>query len=287
MMDYIQEYTEGVLLKSGFSDNTILSYKRDLKLFSEYMIMSSIKYENLKKKNAREYIGYLIENSKSPATVHRNVASVKGFYDYLHKIKLIRRNPFYGIELPAQSKHIPEALTISEVDNLLSAPDTKTLKGIRDKAMFELIYATGMKVSELISLKVSDVNLKEKTINCGNSKKTRNVPLGRICYDALNKYLKQRTTKSDMLFVNMYNEPISRQGFWKLLKAYKEIAGISKDISPKVLRHSFAVHLAQNGLEAESLKQLMGYSSIASANVYVEMVNEEIKNKYIKAHPRA
>lgn len=285
-MDYINEYIFNVLDKSDFSENTRLSYKRDLKFFSEYLVMNKLNPVTIKKKDIKEYIKFMTD-SKSIATVHRNIASLKGFYEYLHTLKVIKRNPLSGVELPAQTKQLPLILSVEEVDNLLSAPDNKTLKGIRDKAMLEMLYATGMKVSEIISLKIEDLNLKEKTVNCVNSKKTRSIPLGRVCYDAVNRYLRIRTDDSEMLFVNMYNEPISRQGFWKILKFYKEIAGINKEISPKILRHSFAMHLAENGLEAETLKQLMGYTAVASANQYVDMVNEEIKNQYIKAHPRA
>ena len=248
--------------------------------------MKKLNPTTLKKKDVKEYVKFMLD-SKSPSTVHRNIASLKGLYEYLHNIKVIKRNPLNGVELPVQTKHLPEVLSVEEVDSLLSAPDNKTMKGIRDKAMLEMLYATGMKVSELISLKIEDLNLKEKTVNCSNNKTRRNIPLGRARYDSVNKYLRYRTDDSEMLFVNMYNEPISRQGFWKILKFYKEIAGIEKEISPKILRHSFAIHLAENGLEAETLKQLMGYSAVASANQYVEMVNEEIKNQYIKAHPRA
>lgn len=285
-MDYINEYINNVLCDSKLSCNTISSYKNDLKKFSEYLNVNKLNIESLKKKDIKEYIKFLTDGN-SVSTVHRNLATLKGLFQYLLNNKVVKRNIIKNIEVPTINKHKPVFLSVEEVDKLLSAPDTKTLKGVRDRAMLEVLYATGIKVSELITLKMSDVNTKERTIVCNSGGRVRIIPLGKNCYEALNKYLRQITSENEMLFVNMYNEPMSRQGFWKILKTYKDVAGIDKEITPKMLRHSFAAHLAQNGLEADTLKTLMGYSSVSSANVYLDMVNEEVKNQYIKAHPRA
>lgn len=285
-MNYINEYITNALLKSDLSENTVSSYKTDLKKFADYLNINNLSVENLKKKDIKDYTRFLIE-SNSTATVHRNLATLKGLFQYLCDNKTLKRNIAKNIEIPVAGKHKPVFLTVEEVDRLISAPDIKTLKGVRDRAMLEVLYATGMKVSELISVRISDLNMKERTIVCNSGGKIRIIPLGKNCCETLGKYLRQISEENELLFVNMYNEPMSRQGFWKMLKTYKDIAGIDKEITPQMLRHSFAAHLAQNGLEADTLKTLMGYSSIASANVYLDIVNEEIKNQYIKAHPRA
>ena len=283
---YIENYIE-FLNHSGKAKSTISSYSADLHKFSTY---ANGEFDILKpkKKDLKDYISFLMVSSVSDSSIKRSAASIKGFYEYLIYKKVIKKNPFSGIELPKTKRSFPICLSVAEVDKLLSIQNLTTFKGKRDKAMLEVLYATGMKVSELIDLSVSDVDLKNNYLVCGSGTKWRTVPLVNSAALALKNYIDSLEFKTDgKLFVNMFGESISRQGFWKILKSYAKSLGIEKQLTPGIVRHSFAMHLAENGLGAESLQKLMGYTTKFSADYYIDKINNEIKNEYISAHPRA
>ena len=234
-------------------------------------------------------------NKRATSTILRTIVSLKAFYGYAQKNGLIKEDPTLGIESPKSEKRHIVILTNEEIDALLDAPSGKTFKELRDKSMLELLYATGIRVSELISLDINDVNLDMGFVCCKNSsQKERIIPIGRICTDALSMYIKNAREKiiSDSrekaLFVNLSSgKRISRQGFWKIIKHYQQIAGISKDITPHTLRHSFAAHLLENGADIHSVQNMLGHSDISSTQIYTHILNEKIRDDYAKAHPRA
>ena len=275
------------------SNNTLQSYKRDIKQYESYIEQKQKKYDEITNKDMKEYIEHLKEIGKKPSTISRNIASIRAFYQYQVKNKKIKENPTEGIQSPKVEKRVPSILTSNEVSLLLEQPKATDLKGIRDKAMLEFAYATGMRVTEIISLNVEDVNLEEGTVICKNGKKQRTIPLGNLSLKALKEYvvsarnilIKKDETKA--LFVNINGSRLTRQGFWKIIKYYKEQAHISKDITPHVLRHSFATHLLQNGADLKSIQAMLGHSDILSTQVYMQFQDDSLKDIYRKAHPRA
>lgn len=227
----------------------------------------------------------------SSATVSRSVASIRSFFIYLLEKGIISGNPTEGIKPPKVEKKIPETLTIEEVSLLLDQPSGDTPKEIRDKAMLELLYATGLRVSELISLKISDLNLALSYIECHDRTKSRIIPIENAAKYALTRYLTEvrpsMCADSEYLFTNIKGEEMSRQGFWKLLKAYAKRAGIDKDITPHMIRHSFATHMVSNGADLASLQEMLGHSDISTTQVYLRGKSSRLKEVYDKAHPRA
>ncbi|MGN1142497.1 MAG: site-specific tyrosine recombinase XerD [Oliverpabstia sp.] len=277
------------------SGNTEVSYERDLKKMSHYFETEQHIYDVslITETSLNSYMLYLERNQFSPATVSRSVASMRAFFQYLYKEHQISADPSEGLKPPKVEKKMPEILTVKEVDLLLSQPSSRTPKGIRDKAMLELLYATGIRVSELISLKITDVNLLMGYINCHDTEKERIIPFGNTAKKALVAYLNGvresflKDEKSQVLFTNCSGKPMSRQGFWKVLKAYARSAGIEKDITPHTLRHSFAAHLVQNGADLKSVQEMMGHSDISTTQMYVNMNVHKIRDVYAKAHPRS
>jgi integrase/recombinase XerD len=275
------------------SNNTLQSYKRDIKQYENYLEQKQKNYNEVTVKEMKEYIEHLQEIGKKPSTISRNIASIRSFYQYEVKNKKIKEDPTEGIQSPKVEKRVPSILTSNEVSLLLEQPQGTDLKGIRDKAMLEFAYATGMRVTEIISLNVEDVNLDDGYVVCKNGSKQRTIPLGNISLKALKEYvtsarnvlIKKDDTKA--LFVNINGSRLTRQGFWKIIKYYKEQAHISKDITPHVLRHSFATHLLQNGADLKSIQAMLGHSDILSTQVYMQFQDDSLKDIYRKAHPRA
>ena len=241
----------------------------------------------------KEYIDHLKEIGKKASTISRNIASIRSFYQYEAKNKQLKEDPTEGIQSPKIEKRVPSILTSSEVSLLLEQPKATDLKGIRDKAMLEFAYATGMRVTEIISLNLEDVNLEEGYVICKNGNKKRTIPIGNLSLKALKDYVKNareiliKDDKTEALFVNINGKRLTRQGFWKIIKYYKEQAHISKEITPHVLRHSFATHLLQNGADLKAIQVMLGHSDILSTQVYMQFQDDSIKNVYRKAHPRA
>ncbi len=276
------------------SINTLQSYKRDLKQFEKYMLEEERKdYSELTEEGIKTYLAHMQEIGKKPSTISRGLASIRSFYQYEVKNKVVEKDPTEGIQSPKIEKRVPNVLTSNEVALLLEQPKNVNLKGIRDKAMLEFAYATGMRVTEIISLNVEDINLETGYATCRNGKKERTVPIGNMSLKALKDYILNarkimiKDEKQNALFVNVNGKRLTRQGFWKIIKYYKDQAHIDKDITPHVLRHSFATHLLQNGADLKSIQTMLGHSDILSTQVYMQFQDESLKNIYKKAHPRA
>ena len=280
----------------GASNNTVQSYERDLKYLEIYLEQKgNMQIDHLKEADIEGYLSYLKEHQKSAATVSRTLAAIRAFYQYLIKENQLEENPAKKIALPKIEKKAPRILSQEQIVCLLEQPNRKDTKGIRDRAMLELLYATGIRVSELISLKVTDINLQQGYIMCRDAQKERTIPIGKSAINALQLYLGEvrhillRDASDKTLFVNCNGYPMTRQGFWKILKTYANMAHISGEITPHMLRHSFAAHLVQNGANLKSLQQMLGHSDISTTQVYMHLnqETEELMIVYHKSHPRA
>ena len=275
------------------SDNTLQSYKRDLKQFKKYLEDCELHYNRVKEEDIKDYVEDLQKQGKKPSSISRSIASIRSFYQFVLKNKKIKVDPTKNVKSPKIEKRVPSVLTSQEVELLLDQPKDVDLKGTRDKAMLEFAYATGMRVTEIISLNIEDVNLEEGYVTCKHDNKQRNIPLGKMSLNALTEYIEDardiliKSEDEKALFVNINGTRLTRQGFWKIIKYYKEQAHITKDITPHVLRHSFATHLLQNGADLKAIQTMLGHSDISSTQVYMQFQDEGLKNIYRKAHPRA
>ena len=271
------------------SDNTLQSYRRDIEQYEKYVSDNKINYLKVTEETILEYMEYLREENKKESTISRSLASIRSFYQYLIRVKKIKKDPTMTIESPKINKRTPNILTSKEVELLLDQPKDVDLKGTRDKAMLEFAYATGMRVTEMISLDIDDVKLDEGYVVCRGRSKSRNIPLGSMSLKALKEYIDDarpyliRDESEEALFVNVNGTRLTRQGFWKIVKYYKEQAHIEKDITPHVLRHSFATHLLQNGADLKAIQTMLGHSDISSTQVYMQFQDESLKNIYKKA----
>ena len=289
----IKLFLEFLQKDKKLSDNTLQSYKRDITQYESYINEENLQYLKVTKEDIKNYLENLKNIGKKTSTISRNLASIRSFYQYLVRTKKIKEDPTEGIQSPKVEKRVPNVLTSKEVELLLEQPKAVDLKGIRDKAMLEFAYATGMRVTEIINLNIDDLNLKEGYVSCNNASKQRNIPLGAISINALKEYIKKarpyliKSEDEKSLFVNINGKRLTRQGFWKIVKFYKEQAQIDKDITPQVLRHSFATHLLQNGADLKAIQVMLGHSDISSTQVYMQFQDEGLKNIYKKAHPRA
>ena len=295
MLDLIHAYENYLIKVKMASSNTVSSYMRDIRQFSDWLT----KYENTDILHADQlhisnYLNWLQQQGKSGATASRNLASLKNFYSYVVSAGFLETSPVTSdIHVDRGEKKLPQILSGREVELLLAQPAVNDPKGLRDKAMLEVMYATGIRVTELIDLNVEDVNLELGLIKCSRSKKSRAIPLYPAALKALTQYIREIriTMVSDpaerALFVNIGGVRMSRQGFWKILKHYQVKAGIEKEITPHTLRHSFAVHLLENGADLGSLQELMGHSDISSTQMYTHMINSKLKSVYEKCHPKA
>ena len=275
------------------SDNTLQSYKRDIVQYHNYIDNNRVNYLKVTKNDIKNYLEYLQDLNKKTSTISRNLASIRSFYQFLLRNKKIQEDPTEGIQSPKIVKKIPSILSSQEIELLLEQPNTVDLKGIRDKAMLEFAYATGMRVTEIISLDIDDLNLETGYVTCHVNNKQRNIPLGSLSQKALEEYINNarpiliKDENNKALFVNINGKRLTRQGFWKIVKYYKEQAHITKDITPHVLRHSFATHLLQNGADLKAIQTMLGHSDISSTQVYMQFQDDGLKNIYKKAHPRA
>lgn len=293
-MDLVAAYESYLLNIKHASANTVASYMRDIRQFDGYVSeFEDIGLDHCDRDCICRYTQHLINNGKSPATVARSIASLKSFYGYCVSEGLAQSNPVHEIPKQKAEKKLPQILTGREVELLLEQPECTDLKGYRDKAMLEMLYATGMRVSEMISMNVSDVSLAGSFVKCEGNGKFRIIPLYPAAVKALSIYLTDIRPKmisdpeESALFVNVSGERMSRQGFWKIIKHYQSTAKITKDITPHTLRHSFAAHLLENGADLRSLQEMLGHSDISSTQIYTQVVKQNLKNVYNKAHPRA
>lgn len=295
MLDLIHAYENYLAKVKQASGNTVSSYMRDIRQFSEWLRSSEdLDVLGATQVNISDYLTYLQANGKSGATASRSLASLKNFYSYVVSTGFLEESPVTGdIHVERGEKKLPQILTGKEVELLLAQPVCTDPKGYRDKAMLEVMYATGIRVTELIDLNVDDVNLDLSIIKCNGAKKSRAIPLYPAALRALAVYLREvrpimvAEPGETALFVNVSGVRMSRQGFWKILKYYQAKAGIEKEITPHTLRHSFAVHLLENGADLGSLQELMGHSDISSTQMYTHMLNQKIKSVYEKCHPKA
>ncbi len=292
-MDYLAGYEAWLSHEKKAAANTLCSYTRDVRQFSQWMESERLALPQATQADIKRYALYLGKHGKSDATIVRSVAALKSFYGYLQSIHVVPINPAKGFTPTKIERKLPAILTSKEVDLFLDQPDPSDTKGCRDKAMLEVLYATGIRVSELIALNIQDVNLPVSFLRCVGKRKERIVPLYRGAVKALEAYIKEvrpqllEDPQETALFVNMNGERMSRQGFWKIVKHYQEKAGISKDITPHTLRHSFAAHLLENGADLKSIQEMLGHADISSTQIYTQIVSQKLKDVYIKAHPRA
>ncbi len=276
------------------SKNTLLSYVRDVNQFERFIQREKLPgFSSIDRKQAEAYIFWLKKNGKSVSTISRSIASLRCFYRYLYTIGVTKDNPIDEIIPDKQQKKLPQILSGDEVERLLEQPECKDAKGYRDKAMLELLYATGIRVSELIELQEKDINLDVGVIRCESKGKERFIPMYPVAIRALSDYLTQARPRmiadpgEPVVFVNVNGEKMSRQGFWKIIKHYQEKAHIEKDITPHTLRHSFAAHLLENGADLRSIQEMLGHADISSTQVYAQLVKNKLKDVYNRAHPRA
>ena len=275
------------------SENTIQSYRRDLKQYKKYIEKVGVFHHKVTEETIKDYIKELQDNGKKPSSISRAIASIRAYYQFLLRRKKVRLDPTSNIKSPKIEKRVPSVLTSKEVELLLEQPKDIDLKGTRDKAMLEFAYATGMRVTEIISLNIEDVNLEEGYVTCTHANRQRTIPLGTMALKALKEYIEEardlliRDESENALFVNVNGGRLTRQGFWKIIKYYKEQAHITKDITPHVLRHSFATHLLQNGADLKAIQTMLGHSDISSTQVYMQFQDSGLKDIYKKAHPRA
>ena len=291
---YIDEYTRFMSDVRHKSMNTVESYGRDIKQYITYLDSTGITdLSSATKNTVISYLLMLQEQGRAPSTVSRTLASLRSFYIFMIQSGNVRTDPTSSLEAPHVEKKLPQILSGSEVELLMAQPDCVDNKGKRDKAMLELLYATGIRVSEMMSLNVSDVNFQMAFIRCQNSRKERIIPIGNKALEALKCYMESsrrfmiKSPDEEALFVNRSGVRLTRQGFWKIIKGYQHCAGISKEITPHTLRHSFAAHLIENGADLHSIQEMMGHADITSTQVYSHLMNSKIKDVYQKTHPRA
>lgn len=289
-MEYLKGYETYLTTEKKSSANTVSSYLRDVRQYLEYAQASKVNVAKATKADIERYSRRLSAEGKSPASVTRAMASLKSFYGYLNRGV---DNPVKGVAPVKTEKKLPQILTSREVELFLAQPECTDAKGYRDRAMLELLYATGIRVSELINLDVENVNLSAGFLRCESKGKERIIPLYSVAVRAVSDYMERvrlqivEDPEEKALFVNMTGERMSRQGFWKIIKYYQEKAGIKKEITPHTLRHSFAAHLLENGADLRSIQEMLGHADISSTQVYTQLVNQKLKAVYNKAHPRA
>lgn len=290
--DELARYSAYLKKERRASPNTVASYLRDVAQFADYLAGQDCGLLEAGSEAVRNYMDWMLAQGKSAASVSRFLASVKSFYNYMIAAGELYINPAAGVAAAKVERKYPEVLTSQEVELLLEQPQCVNAKGFRDHAMLELLYATGIRVSELIALDMEDLNLEAGFIHCRNKGKERVIPLYPEAVKALEEYVQDiRPQIADggeaAVFVNRNGGRMSRQGFWKLLKQYQKTAGIEKEITPHTLRHSFAAHLLENGADLRSIQEMLGHADISSTQIYTQVVNKQLKDVYQKAHPKA
>ncbi|CEE01930.1 MULTISPECIES: site-specific tyrosine recombinase XerD [Bacillaceae] len=297
MKDYLKDFLHYLIVEKGLAENTIQSYRRDI---SAYLIFIETKLQitdinHVTRVHIMQFLSCLKDEGKSARTIARHIASIRSFHHFLILDKIVDHDPTVHIETPHPELKLPKVLNTDEVDTLLNTPDLTTTLGLRDKAMLELMYATGMRVSELVNLNINDVHLSLGFVRClGKGNKERIIPIGKMATEALKEYLEKarpklinQKNKTDSLFMNHHGQRLSRQGFWKILKQMAVKAGIEKELTPHTLRHSFATHLLENGADLRSVQELLGHSDISTTQIYTHVTKTRLKDVYNQFHPRA
>ena len=294
MTEFANQFQDYLIHTKNASENTVASYMRDIRQFIAYLDRASIGgLAEVSHSTVCDYVAWMQNAGKSAATVSRTLASLKNYFAFAALRGVCAQNPVHDIHVEKNERKLPQILTGKEVELLLSQPVQTDMKGYRDKAMLELLYATGIRVSELISLNVDDVNLNVGFISCSAKGKTRVIPLYPAAIKALHNYIFDIRPQmianplESSLFVNVNGERMTRQGFWKIVKHYQQTAGIDKDITPHTLRHSFAAHLLENGADLRSIQEMLGHSDISSTQIYAQVLQQNLKSVYNKYHPKA
>src|SRR5690625_1098992 len=297
MLSYeLEDFFHYIQIERGLSENTIISYRRDLSQYVQYLKEKRQKqdWKNVHRHDISSFLFSLKEDGKSSATVARTVSSIRAFHQFLIREQIVNHDASLHIETPKLARLLPNVLNMEEVETLLEYDGSEPLD-LRNKAMLELIYATGLRVSEMISLKVTDVQLMMGFVRClGKGEKERIIPLGDLAKEALEIYIEQarpilikRNPDESILFVNRLGKPLSRQGFWKILKTIAKEVGLSKDITPHTLRHSFATHLLENGADLRAVQEMLGHADISTTQIYTHVTKTRLKDMYTQFHPRA
>ncbi|MBM6787627.1 site-specific tyrosine recombinase XerD [Ligilactobacillus salivarius] len=289
------DYLYYLKVERGLSENTIASYGIDLKLFLEYLRENEIpSFKQVNKEVIVNYMQAEKNNNKANSSILRSVSSLRKFFQYLAQEKIIEKDPMLLIDTPKKKQHLPQVLTKEEVEKLLHSPNTGQVLGLRDRAMLELMYATGLRISEIINLKLEDLHLTMGTLQTlGKGHKERIVPVGDEAIKWINRYLEEARPKllkqkrSNYLFLNFHGNNLTRQGVWKNLKAEVRKAGIQKNITPHTLRHSFATHILENGADLRIVQELLGHADISTTQIYTHLSNKQLADIYNRAHPRA
>lgn len=291
----LMDYLHYLKVERGLSENTINSYGIDLKLFLEYLRENEIpSFKQVNKEVIVNYMQSEKNNNKANSSILRSVSSLRKFFQYLAQEKIIEKDPMLLIDTPKKKQHLPQVLTKEEVEKLLRSPNTGQVLGLRDRAMLELMYATGLRISEIINLKLEDLHLTMGTLQTlGKGHKERIVPVGDEAIKWVNRYLEEARPKllkqkrSNYLFLNFHGNNLTRQGVWKNLKAEVRKAGIQKNITPHTLRHSFATHILENGADLRIVQELLGHADISTTQIYTYLSNKQLADIYNRAHPRA
>jgi len=290
----IAEFVDYLNVERGLAANTRESYERDLRQYCAYLSSRRSSVERATRTLIISYLLHMEKEGRATATVARRLAAIKSFYRYLLQEQVIDKDPTDKLEAPKLEKRLPTVLSVDEVEVLLEQPDDSSPAGLRDRAMLELLYATGIRVSELVSLDVPSVNLEMGFVRCvGKGQKDRVVPMGSMARRSVTAYLGNGRSKlvrdplTSAMFVNHHGRRLTRQGFWKIVKRYAAQAGIDKDITPHTLRHSFATHLVENGADLRAVQEMLGHADISTTQVYTHIAKDRLKEVYDKAHPRA
>ncbi|WP_163101069.1 site-specific tyrosine recombinase XerD [Peribacillus alkalitolerans] len=297
MQDQIRDFIHFLTVEKGLAKNTLVSYTRDLKSYLKYLqqIEQITNWNTVSRGQIVHFLGHLKQQGKSSRTLARHIASIRSYHQFLLREKVTEQDPSVHIESPQPERSLPKVMSMEEVEALLEVPEKNDVFGARDKAMLELLYATGMRVSELIGLDVSDVHATMGFVRCvGKGNKERIIPIGRTALSAIEHYLgasrqtlMNRKNKTDALFLNHHGNRLTRQGFWKILKKLANEARIEKELTPHTLRHSFATHLLMNGADLRSVQEMLGHADISTTQIYTHVTNVRLKDVYKKFHPRA
>jgi len=289
-------FIDYLTVERGLSKNTLESYQRDLTAFSQFVTKTlPCDISAMDKSHIVAYLTFLQKSGRANATISRNLASLRSFFHFLLREECLERDPTAHVDTPKIEKKLPKVLTIAEVESLLAAPEVKTLAGSRDKAMLEVLYASGIRVSELISIRITDLNLSSGFLRCmGKGSKERIIPIGEMAQTTAAHYIRMRKSSmenrpdiEEVLFLNHHGAQMSRQGFWKILKKYAQRAGIQKDITPHTVRHSFATHLLERGADLRAVQEMLGHADISTTQIYTHVTRSRLKEVYASAHPRA
>lgn len=294
---HLKDFTHFLLVEKGLAQNSIVSYERDLKSYINYLKTKEkiASLQEVQRVQIVHFLGFLKDQGKSSKTIARHVASVRAFHQFLLREKVTSEDPSVHIETPKLERSLPKVLSMEEVERLLDSPKGQDHFSLRDKAMLELLYATGIRVSELIGLNMGDAHLEMGFVRCiGKGNKERIIPIGSTATAAIRKYLAEgrphfisKKYREDALFLNHHGQRLTRQGFWKILKRLTKEAGIAKEITPHTLRHSFATHLLENGADLRAVQEMLGHADISTTQIYTHITKMRLKDVYNQFHPRA